>query len=208
MKYVTMKRSLSLLMALVMVLGTLFLAVSCGTGEEDPSKDTVDQTTGEAETEKPLAYDTVEKKQFDREFNIMTRDDIAEDFEIEDLTGDLLDDMLYERNAKVATDFDIEFSYYKLPYAEVNSTMNTQATSGTDDYDMYVGHKYSFGTCAQNNYCYNLGEIEAMDLTQPWWDQNCYANMTVNGRTYMITGDIFPSSMLTSSCLVFNRKMV
>jgi ABC-type glycerol-3-phosphate transport system substrate-binding protein len=208
MKYVTMKRSLSLLMALIMVLGTLFMAVSCGTGEDDPSKDTGNQTTGEAETDKPLAYDTVEKQKFDREFNLMTRDDIAEDFEIEDLTGDLLDDMLYERNAKVATDFEIEFSYYKLPYAEVNTTLNTQATSGTDDYDMYVGHKYSYGTCAQNNYCYNLGEIGAMDLTQPWWDQNCYANMTVNGRTYMITGDIFPSSMLTSSCLVFNRKMV
>ena len=208
MKNITLKRSLSLLMALVMVLGTLLLTVSCGTGEDDPTKDSGSVTTGELETEKPLAYDTVEKQQYDRDFNILARDDTAEDFEIEDLTGDLLDDMLYERNTKVATDFDIEFAYYKMPYADVNSTLNTQATSGSDDYDLYIGHKYSFGTCAQNNYCYNLGEIDTMDLTQPWWDQSCYANMTVNGRTYMITGDIFPSSMLTSSCLVFNRAMV
>lgn len=208
MKYLTMKRRLSLLLALVMVLGTLFLAVSCGTGEETPDDETVSATLGETEPETQLAYDTVEKQKFDREFNIMSRDDIIEDFEVEDLTGDLLDDLLYERNSQVATDFEIEFSYYQLPYDQVNTTLNTQSTSGSDDYDFYIGHKYSFGTCAQNNYCYNLGEITEIDLTQPWWDQSCYKNMTVNGRTYVMTGDIFPSSMLFSSCLVFNRKMV
>ena len=207
MKYFTMKRSLSLLMALVMVLGTLFLAVSCGTGDETPDESASD-TLGETETETELAYNTVEKQNFDREFVILSREDTLEDFKIEDLTGDLLDDLLYERNSKVATDFGIEFTYYDMAYDDVNTTLNTQSTSGTDDYDLYIGHKYSFGTSAQNNYCYNLGEITEIDLTQPWWDQGCYKNMTVNDRTYVMTGDIFPSSMLISSCLTFNRKMV
>lgn len=105
-----MKRRLSLLLALVMVLGTLFLAVSCGTGEETPDDETVSATLGETEPETQLAYDTIEKQKFDREFNIMSRDDIIEDFEVEDLTGDLLDDLLYERNSQVASDFEIEFS--------------------------------------------------------------------------------------------------
>ncbi len=207
MKRFAMKRSLSLLMALVMVLGTMFLAVSCSNGEETPDE-SVSATLGETEPETELAYDTVEKQKFDREFHIMSRDDIIEDFEIEDLTGDLLDDLLYERNSQIATDFEIEFSYYQLPYDQVNTTLNTQSTSGSDDYDFYIGHKYSFGTCAQNNYCYNLGDITELDLTQPWWDQSCYENMTVDGRTYVMTGDIFPSSMLFSSCLTFNRTMV
>ncbi len=208
MKYFTLKRSLSLLMALVMALGTLFMAVSCGNTDENQPGESESATLGETEPETQLAYDTVEKQKFDREFNIMSRDDIIVDFEIEDLTGDLLDDLLYERNTQVASDLEIEFSYYQLPYDQVNSTLNTQATSGSDDYDLYIGHKYSFGTCAQNNYCYNLGEIADIDLTQPWWDQSCYANMTVSDRTYMMTGDIFPSSMLTSSCLTFNRTMM
>ena len=55
MKNITWKRSLSLLMALVMLLGTLLLTVSCGTGEEDPAKDSDSITTGEQETERPLA---------------------------------------------------------------------------------------------------------------------------------------------------------
>lgn len=206
MKHHTLKKSLSLLMALVMIMGTLFLAVSCSTGEETP-KETVSDTLAETEPETG-AYDTVAKQNYDREFAIMSRDDILGDFEIEDLTGDLLDDMLYERNTLITTDFGIEFSYYDMSYVDVNTTLNTQSTSGSDDYDLYIGHKYSFGTCAQNNYCYNLGEITEIDLTQPWWDQSCYKNMTVNDRTYVMTGDIFPSSMLTSSCLTFNRKMV
>ena len=68
MKHITWKRSLSLLMALVMLMGTVLLAVSCGTGEDDPAKDTGSATTGDIETEKPLAYDTVEKQQYDRDF--------------------------------------------------------------------------------------------------------------------------------------------
>lgn len=195
-------------MALVMVLGTLFLAVSCGTGDETPTESESATIQGEPETETELAYNTVEKQDYDREFVILSRDDILEDFEIEDLTGDLLDDLLYERNTQVANDFGIEFTYYDQDYPNVNTTLNTQATSGNDDYDLYIGHKSSFGSCAQNNYCYNLGEIVEIDLTQPWWDQACYENMTVNGRTYMMTGDIFPSSMLISSCLTFNRTMM
>ena len=140
MKYFTMKRSLSLLMALVMVLGTLFLAVSCGTGDETPDESASD-TLGETETETELAYNTVEKQNFDREFVILSREDTLEDFKIEDLTGDLLDDLLYERNSKVATDFGIEFTYYDMAYDDVNTTLNTQSTSGTDDYDLYIGHK-------------------------------------------------------------------
>lgn len=207
MKFITAKRSLSLLLAILMALSLLLTAVSCGNGEQTPDESASD-TLGETEPETELAYNTVEKQDFDREFTILSRDDILEDLKVEDLTGDLLDDLLYERNTQISTDFGVEFSYFDMSYTEVNTTLNTQATSGSDDYDLYVGHKYSFSTCAQNNYCYNLGEITEIDLTQPWWDQACYENMTVNGRTYMITGDIFPSSMLISSCLTFNKQMI
>lgn len=200
-------RVMSLLMALLMTLGTLFMAVSCANQSDDPAQS--DHTTaGESETEEELAYSSVPKEKFDREFSILTREDTLDQFEVEEITGDLLDDAIYERNATVANDFDITFAYYSMSYDQVLSEMKTQVTSNSDDFDLFTGHKFAFNACAVNNYCYNLALISSMDLTQPWWDQNCIENLTIDGKTYLATGDIDPASMLISSCLVFNKKML
>ena len=203
-------RGLSILMAVLMLMSVLLTAVACGqTQESDDPKGTAASTTrGEQETERPSAYDTVEKENFDREFVIMTRTDTLDEFYIEDLTGDLLDDLIYARNVAVSNDFGVEFVYYDKSYDQVMNEMKTQVTSGLDDYDLYTGHKYAFGACAQNNYCYNLGLITSMDLTGEWWDQACFENLTIEDKTYLITGDIDPASMLNSACFVFNKKMM
>ena len=211
MTAITMKRSLALLMALLMTLGVLLTAVSCGETTEQPGDQTNAQAgigTTEAETEERKAYATVEKENFDRAFTILTREDTLEEFYVEEYTGDLLDDLIYERNTVVSTDFGVEFVYYDMAYDQVMNEMKTQVTSNLDDYDLYTGHKYAFTSCAQNNYCYNLGLISSIDLTGEWWDQNCYANLTIDDKTYLITGDIDPQSMLTSACFVFNKKML
>ena len=185
MTAITMKRSLALLMALLMTLGVLLTAVSCGETTEQPGDQTNAQAgigTTEAETEERKAYATVEKENFDRAFTILTREDTLEEFYVEEYTGDLLDDLIYERNTVVSTDFGVEFVYYDMAYDQVMNEMKTQVTSGLDDYDLYTGHKYAFTSCAQNNYCYNLGLISSIDLTGEWWDQNCYANLTIDDK--------------------------
>lgn len=207
MTTLTAKRGLSLVLALVLTLSAMLFAVSCGTTNDDPSSTTLGADAN-TEPETQLAYDTVEKENFDRDFAIMTRDDMVEQFEVEKLTGDLLDDSIYERNTAVANDFGIEFVIYNKSYDQVLTEMQTQVTSGLDDYDLYTGHKFAFNSCAQNNYCLDLATVTSMDLTQPWWDQNCLENLTIDGKTYLITGDIDPSSMCISSCFVFNKKMM
>ena len=208
MKHFDVKRCLSFLLALLMVVSVLFAAVSCGENAEQPDETKSETGTTESDTERELAYNTVEKENFDRTFAILTRDDMLDEFKIEDLTGDLLDDLIYERNVAVSNDFGVTFEYYDMHYADVNNAMKLQVSGGLDEYDLYTGHKYSFTACAQNNYCYNLGTITSMELTADWWDQSCYENLTIEDKTYVITGDIDPSSMLISSCFVFNKKML
>ena len=207
MKVFTTKRILTLTLSMLMLLATLLGAVSCATQGDDNAQTTVG-TSDETEAGTESAYSTVPKEDFDREFSILTRDDTLEQFEVEELTGDLLDDAIFERNATVANDFGIEFVYYNMSYDQVLNEMKTQVTSELADYDLYTGHKFAFTSCAQTGYCYNLATIDTMDLTQPWWDQNCLENLTIDGKTYLITGDIDPASMLISSCFVFNKKMM
>ena len=207
------KRILSCLLATLMLACVLLEAVACGETTETPAGTgaggTSGGTTAEIETKSP--YDELEKETFNRTFSILMRDDCTEDFIVESMTGDLLADSIFERNSMVSSDYGVEFSfqYQGYSYSAVNDMLSRQVSSGLDDYDIYIGHKYSYANLAMNNYLYDMGKITSMDLSNPWWDRGCYENLTVAGRTYIMTGDINPcSSMRISSCMVFNKDMM
>ena len=203
---------LSALLAAVMMMGSLVSLASCGeTVEEDP-KDTV-VTKGEAgtvaeEETKFIAYDNVAKEKFDREFVILSRDDMKDQYEVEKITGEILNDLIYERNTVVSEDLDIEIVVIDGgDFSVVNSELIRQVGANDDDYDMYTGHKVAFMNCVTGNYLYDLNQIDTMDLTQPYWDQACRENLSLMGKNFMMTGDIDPASMLISACFVFNKDL-
>lgn len=206
------KRVASLLLALLLGVSLLLTTVSCGESTDDPigSDDaTASGTQAETETESP--YDKLDKEPYDREFTVLVRDDCVDDFVVESMKGDVLGDSLYERNTVVSDDFGVTFAfnYQGNSYSAVNEAVKQQVNGGLDDYDTYIGHKYSFTNLAMSNYLYDMGKIASIDLSGAWWDQGCYENLTVGGHTYVMTGDILPdSSMRISSCMVFNKDLM
>ncbi|MBQ4111647.1 MAG: hypothetical protein IJD38_02505 [Clostridia bacterium] len=212
MKHVT--RILSFLLALLLATGVLLSAVSCGELDEPPytggtSTDSGAGAVEETETEDPYAQ--LVKENYDRTLTILIREDCTEDFEAEGLTGDLLQDSLYERNAMVSDDYGVTFSFVSqgINYNGVNEAVKKQVSGGLSDYDIFIGHKYSYTDLAMNNYLCDLNRITTLNLSGPWWDRGCYENLTVAGKTYVMTGDINPSSsMRISSCMVFNKDLM
>ncbi len=210
------KRTLTTMLALLMAAGVLFSAVSCAETEDD-SQDTSASTEQEkdttAETEAETgrnAYGSMEKEDFKgKTFTICNRKEVEKDMYIEKITNDLLDDAIYERNKTVAEDFGIKFAYVtKGDYGEVNEEIKRQSTSNLDEFDIFIGHKFSFAQCAQQNHCYNLNNISTLNLDEEWWDQACYDNLTIDGKTHLMVGDIHPTSMRISSCYVFNKTLM
>ena len=203
------KRILSLVLAVLMAMSLLLTVVSCGNaGDEDETGKGAHSST---EAESDSAYQQLEKEKYNREFSIIIRDDCADDFVVEGMKGDVLGDSLYERNTVVAEDYGIDFvfNYQGNNYTAINDIVQTQVAGGSDDHDMFIGHKYSYTGLALSNYLVDMNKITTMDLSGAWWDQGCYNNLTVNGKTYVMTGDILPdSSMRISSCMVYNKKMM
>ncbi len=177
-----------------------------GTTDETTAGTPGGETTAEKEETDRTAYSSMQKQNFGgKKFVICSREEVKADMDVEKLTGNILDDAIYERNKTVAEDFGIQFVIdTQGDYNAVNTTLSTQATSGGDEYDIYLGHKFSFNACAQQNYCLNLNNISALQLDAEWWDQDCYKNLTVGGKTFCMTGDISPSSMRASSCYIYN----
>ncbi len=206
----TAKKLLALLLAAVMTLSCVTVFSSCA-----DNGDGGDDTQGEKNTEEAATkdvYSELEKTKFGRSFLILTRDDYKDNFYIEAYGAegnDILDDGIYERNQVIETDFGTTIEIYEGgDYTAVNSAVMSQVTSGLDEYDTFTSHKYTFSSCAQNNYLMDMNSVETIDLTHPWWDAACRDNLTVYGKTVLMTGDILPSSLQASSNFVFNKKLL
>ncbi len=209
-------RFMTLLLAALMLLSSLTVLAGCadsgegdGTGAATSASD-VKETATEAET-KDVPYSDFEKTKYNKEFVILNRKELGTDFEI-DNEGDessLLDELIVERNTVVSEDYGVTFVYeYGTDYNDVNSRVSQQSMNSLDDYDIAIGHKYSVTSCLVNNYLYDLADIDTLDLSGSWWDQGCRTNMVIDGKVYMMTGDILPSSMLISSCFAFNKRIM
>lgn len=199
----------ALLLAALMLLTAL---TSCGSNGENTS-DTAGTNETAAEGETKNAYDSLAKTDWKGEtFTVLTRDDVKGNFFVEAYGAEgntLLDDCIYQRNRIVEKDLNVRLEV--LPggdYTAVNSTVISQATAGTDDYDMIIGHKFTFTQCAVNNYLYDMAEIDTLDLSNPWWEASARDNLTVNGHTALMSGDILPASLTISSCLCFNKRLM
>ena len=103
-----MKRVLSLLCAILM----LTSVVACGKTEEpavttiagnDAATEATTAATEPAETEPPKAFDSVAEQNLGGDFQVLyaQADNCYEDFHAETLTGDVKNDLIYERNLMV-----------------------------------------------------------------------------------------------------------
>ena len=96
------------------------------------------------------------------------------DLTAEELTGDAINDAVYQRNALVSERYKVNFVEYAVAdYFNQGKEFTNSVLSNADDYDMAAlkpdGVVSSF---ISNGYVVELGTVPYMNLSQPWYDQN------------------------------------
>ena len=130
-----MKRTLSFILMLA-----LLSAVSCQSGGSGTDS-TAPQTQPEAETtENPFADNLGEYDFGKKDFNILVRETRIADLFCESETGDIVDDALYQRSAKVEERFNIKIQTFTLPddSGVWNNTLQGDVMSNSGDYDLVM----------------------------------------------------------------------
>ena len=211
-----MKRMLALLCAILM----LASAVACGKTPADPvvesttaTSDTIasadTEATTPAETEPPKAFDSVPAQNLGGTFDILysTTDQSLADFTAESQNGDIKNDLIFMRNSMVEEKFGVDVTISPMGYTDLNMECQKQVQAGTDDYDLFGGHRNSL-VLSYGGFQYDLMDIDTLDLTQEWWDQNYVNSVTINDSLYTVIGDIGISTLLFVSSLTFNKKLM
>ena len=206
-----MKKILSLLLLTIIVF-TMVISCSDTSGGGNSSDETggnADIVTEETTTEKVPALSTVAPVDFEGyEFKIITQnmDNRNSDVMATEQNGATLNDLVYSRNLAVAEKFNITFVMEDTDFGTINNKIKTNVSAGDNPYDMYLSNAMAY-SLASGGYLIAINNMPYIDLTQEWWDQNAISDMSVGGNIYMVTGDITPNGMMTSECMLFNKKL-
>jgi hypothetical protein len=128
--------------------------------------------------------------------------------DIEQLTGEALDDAVYSRNQRIEERFNVNI----VPENGGNSTVMSQninktVKAGDDAYDLCMAHIIQTGTDVTNGLFCNWMDIPYVDTEKPWYPKYATGPSTVNGKLYALVSDAALSSVNQTYCVYFNKSI-
>lgn len=206
-----MKRILSILLVLLMLVSF----VACAK-EETPAEETSAPSGGDV-TEAVDTFRTLDVPKMDfggKELAILQRKSTTSELYSEELTGEVVPDAVYTRNAFVEDYLKIKWSWKE---AEGNQSDQKQVLSnalqtGEESYHITANYAYYAAPWAAENMFLDLNAIDPaknhLDFNKAWWNQSYPKEATINGKLFFMVGDACTSAMERVECVTINESLV
>lgn len=199
-------RFLSALLASLMLAGAL---TACGTSGDDNTQTTdayEDGVNTDDNLPDDLDYANQEITIISRDREGWTRGEIS----VENLTGDPVNDAVYERNKAVESRLNVTINSIldrdEDSYA-VATKVNQAIQAGSDDYDIMAAAAYTvYPGSVSGNYA-DLADTLYIDLSKPWWTQGYNEAVSYEGMQFSATGSVLLSTYRFAFVTVFNKAL-
>lgn len=173
-------------LALITLLSSLALAMSCGTPETDDPSDgeTVAQAATEAEGETEFVPD-IATKNYDAEFNVVIGGTFDPDYHfVEKGEGDVMSDSVYERAVKIKDHIGVDFVLQDAgSWTEYAGNVSRTVMSGDDAYQLVMTPVYQGITdLITSNSLYDFADLPSVNLDAPYWNGDLMEEIMVDGR--------------------------
>ena len=212
-----MKHSLSVLFALLLLAQT-------GCSSATTETETKGETTAATETETVETKETPDVPEADyggTTFDILACGNWGQEwteiyeFHSEELTGEAINDAVYNRNLQVSDKFNVEISeIHHMGNANGGTGKGLkfvqQSVQAADNlYDLALMCTYDCSTLAAGGYLLDMmTEVPYIDLSKSWWDQKAVHDLAIGKKMYYSTGDITMIDNECTFCLLFNKQMI
>ncbi len=213
-----MKRNLILALVAAMLLPT-FAGCSDAPAAENGGSNAVSASDGTAETvaEEPEAdkYDLAKEK-----FEAIAAADFAgadfgiasqaatgnseKEIWVEELTGDAVNDAVYNRNLTVNDRFNCNIT---LTPGDVNSIVRQAVQAGDGTYKLAFPNMATAASMAQVGLLMDYNKHENLNLTESWWDQGTLA-MEIADKVFFMNGDINYLDNDVTYIQLFNKQLI
>lgn len=209
-----MKKAKQLISAFLLI--SLLAAVSCGGDGEKANDDTTisdDTTTAGQET---TVQDSLpsDLSYGGETFTMLVNGSVgAPEFFVDEQDGDVVNDTIYDRNARVSERLNVNFKFIEEPGAfnerKTFAQRVSQSVLANDStYDAVAGYSMAIASLAADNMLIDLNSTEYIDLAKPWWSQNLMSQSSVNGKLYFASGDISTTLTYMMYAMYFNKNIM
>ncbi len=217
-----MKKIMCLVLVLLMILP---MAVACAdnTGDENPADTTTAGPTGAVTTpadgstttpadttEAKLTPDIPDDVKYTG-YEFIVANDFADASKYttnairsDTQTGEPINDALYERTMLIEEMFGITIVDEDI---DLKPAMNVFA-SGEDVYAVVTPDLSNVMNVVNKGYALDMTEIDTIDLSMPWWDQNAVEKLRIYDSVYYTFSDFFITALDNSRATYFNKQLI
>ena len=128
------------------------------------------------------------------------------DVAAEELTGEVINDAVYNRNIVLEDTMGIKI--VEAPMDNVTNTVKNSITAAADDYDIFTDGLNALASVVTQHYIMDFKTVSTIHPENAWWDQALYKDLSVGGGAYMMTGDISVMDNYGTWCYLFNKQLI
>ncbi|MBQ8398275.1 MAG: hypothetical protein IJX53_08805 [Clostridia bacterium] len=145
-------------------------------------------------------------------FHVLAWKHALPEFDVEALTGDVINDAIFNRNQIVEDRLgvDLEFTVINGNNAAVASFCNTvtnSVQSNAQAYDTVASYPRSAGSLAINHMLLDMLELEYLNFEQPWWSDSLVELNTIYNKLYFVSGDIASTLLFQMMFMIYNDDL-
>lgn len=130
-----------------------------------------------------------------------------DDIFVEELTGDAMNDAVYNRNLTIENGLQCHVVHVPYPDTDHLSALSNSISAGDQAYDICLMRGYNFLTSITNGYLLDMTNIPNVDYTNPWWNETVMDVLSIAHRKYGTPSDITVNDEKTVCCIYFNKDM-
>ena len=205
------------LTTILLLIAMLLPLASCGNGGTNDTEtkgnvsaesDTTGTDTTESETTRLDYPDDLPEKDFGGKTYTVLGEGMSVYFHADELTGEVLNDALYNRDVRVGERFNAKIALSET--ADAQATIDTAKASvqaGEDEYAAVVSFVIYMGMAVTNNIFQPVSDLPYVNLTQPWWSASNLTDLTYRGKTFLVMGDFDMSGLSQTKCMFYNKDL-
>lgn len=130
----------------------------------------------------------------------------------EDLTGDIVNDALYERERTVEERLGVQLEWNFIKGAWGNreqfaKTVEQSVQAGSQDYDLVVAYNLTPPVMAVKGILENLNEMKYIEVDKPWWPQTYVEQALYDGKLYCLAESTSRGVLRNMPAVFYNKTL-
>ncbi len=127
------------------------------------------------------------------------------DIVAEEINGEAINDIVYNRNLRIEEAYKVKIGIERTPDSTFAATFHTAVQAGETQYDVVYPRLAEAAGIFTRGEVHNLYNVPSIDLTKPWWDQNCVKSISSAGYVPCAATSLNVNDKDATAAIAFNK---